>query len=299
MVDPGAVTPPRRILLLDALKNLAKSTDKAEQRTISQYITSLQDERLKAALEFYSLNQSGGLLLDGDRNDITYSAFTVFEIGILLERDGRIASAVLSYLFFQIQRRLKGQPSLVIVDEAWTVFKHSMFAEKIRGWLKTFRKLNCGILLATQSISDVIRSEIRDAVFESCPTKILLANPEARGQKSGELYRDYLQFNERQISLIANLQRKREYYVVSPKARRVFSLGLGPVALAFVGASGMQDLTRIETLKEKHDYEWPAFWLREHGLGEWADKWLELDAERREERETRKEKEVFASAEII
>ena len=65
MVAPGLVTPARRILLNDALKNLAASTTCASERTLTEYITSVQDEEVKAALGFYSLNQSGGYLLDG------------------------------------------------------------------------------------------------------------------------------------------------------------------------------------------------------------------------------------------
>ena len=233
---------------------------------------------MKAALGFYSLNQSGGYLLDGDHDDINYASFNVFEIASLLERE-KIAPAVLTYLFFQIQRRLKGAPSLLVVDEAWTAMRDKLFSEKIRGWLKTFRKLNCAVVLATQSIADVVNSTIRDAVFESCPTKILLANPDAKGTKIGEFYRDFLQLNERQINLIAHMTRKREYYIISPKGRRLFSLGLGPVALAFVGASGAEDLTRVRELKERYGREWPVQWLRERDVPDWADGWLKVDRE--------------------
>lgn len=276
MVEPAVVTPQRRSLLIDALKNLANSTTCAEERTLTQYITSLQDGKLKAALEFYSVNQSGGLLLDGERNDISYSMFNVFEISALLGRD-KIAPAVLTYLFFQIQRRLRGKPSVVIIDEAWTALKNPLFSDVMRNWLKTFRKLNCSVVLATQSLTDVVQSNIRDAVLESCPTKILLANPEARGAKAGELYRDYLQLNTRQINIVARMERKRQYYVISPKAKRIFSLGLGPIALSFVGASGIEDLTRIEILKNKYGEKWPARWLTERGYDVWAEEWLKVD----------------------
>ena len=47
------------------------------------------------------------------------------------------------------------------------------------------------------------------------------------------------------------MTRKREYYIISPKGRRLFSLGLGPVALSFVGASGADDLARVRELKER------------------------------------------------
>jgi type IV secretion system protein VirB4 len=233
------------------------------------------------------LNQSGGYLLDGDHDDMNYAGFSVFEIATLMERGEKIAPAVLSYLFFQIQRRLTGKPSLIVIDEAWTALKNRIFAEKIRAWLKTFRKMNCAVILATQSLADVLKSDIRDAVLESCPTKILLANPDARNSTVGELYRDFLQLNERQIALIYKMIRKREYYVISPNGRRLFSLGLGPVALAFVGSSGLEDLKRIEALKNEYGYDWPAYWLRERSgenipLHKWADKWLALDQERAE-----------------
>lgn len=282
MIAPGSVTPSSRLLLNEALKNLAASTTCAEERTLTEYITSLQDENMKAALRFYSLDQNGGYLLDGDRNDIDYAAFNVFEIGTLLERE-KIAPAVLTYLFFQIQRRLKGAPSLLVVDEAWTAMRDKLFSEKIRAWLKTFRKLNCAVILATQSIADVVNSTIRDAVFESCPTKILLANPDAKGSKIGEFYRDFLQLNERQVNLVARMARKREYYILSPQGRRLFSLGLGPTALSFVGASGAEDLSRVRQLKEQYGRTWPVEWLKERDLLEEAEAWSQVDQQLRRE----------------
>ncbi|MBR0094511.1 MAG: DUF87 domain-containing protein, partial [Synergistaceae bacterium] len=276
LVSPGIVTPQRRILLNDALRNLAASTSKPEERTLTEYITSLQDQEMKAALGYYSLSQNGGYILDGDRNDISYASFNAFEISGLLERD-KIAPAVMTYLFFQIQRRLKGAPSLLVVDEAWTALRNELFADKIRGWLKTFRKLNCAVILATQSIADVVNSTIRDPVFESCPTKILLANPDARGAQLGSFYREFLQLNERQINLLAHMVRKREYYILSPDGRRVFNLGLGPVALAFVGASSGNELAKIEELKARYGREWPVEWLKFRGLSDWADEWQKLD----------------------
>ena len=293
MASPGLVTPGRRILLNDALKALAASTSCAAERTLTEYITSVQDEEIKAALGFYSLEQSGGHLLDGDHDDINYASFNVFEISALLGRE-KIAPAVLTYLFFQVQRRLRGAPSLLVVDEAWTAMRDKLFSEKIRAWLKTFRKLNCAVILATQSIADVVNSTIRDAVFESCPTKILLANPDAKGSKIGEFYRDYLQLNERQVDLISHMARKREYYVISPKGRRLFSLGLGPVALSFVGASGADDLARVRALKELHGRTWPAQWLRERELGDWADAWENVDRSMETEIWKRKEGAMIA-----
>lgn len=56
---------------------------------------------------------------------------------------------------------------------------HPAFRAKIREWLKALRKSNVAVT-ATQSLSDLSRSGIADVIFESCPSKILLPNPQAQ-----------------------------------------------------------------------------------------------------------------------
>ena len=47
------------------------------------------------------------------------------------------------------------------------------------------RKKNAAVLLATQNLSDIFNSKIRDVVLESCPTKVLLPNAEAGNPAQG------------------------------------------------------------------------------------------------------------------
>ena len=77
---------------------------------------------------------------------------------------------VLLYLFRRIEKRLTGEPSLLILDEAWLMLGHPVFRDKIREWLKVLRKANCAAVLAPQSISDADRSAIIDVLKEICPT---------------------------------------------------------------------------------------------------------------------------------
>ena len=49
----------------------------------------------------------------------------------------------------------------------------------------------------------------------------------------------------------------------------------GPAALAFLGAGDAQSLRRIHELEASHGPAWPAAWLTERGLTEWA---AELEA---------------------
>ena len=66
------------------------------------------------------------------------------------------------YLFRRFEKSLDGTPSLLMLDEAWTMLGKSAFREKIYGWLRLLRSKNCAVIMATQSLSDAIRSGIMD-----------------------------------------------------------------------------------------------------------------------------------------
>jgi type IV secretion system protein VirB4 len=187
-----------------------------------------------------------------------------------MEMGDKAVVPVLTYLFRQIDKRLDGRPTLIVLDEAWILLQHEMFKERIREWLKTFRKKNAAVVLATQSISDVINSPIRDVILESCPTKILLPNAEANNDNSRGFYTQ-LGLNSREIQILAAATPKRQYYFYSPVGRRLVSLGLGPVALSFVGVSDTESKRRAEAMIERNPQGWVEQWLRERGLDRWAD----------------------------
>jgi type IV secretion system protein VirB4 len=243
----------------------------SEVRTLTELHATLQEHDLREAIEHYTLGGGMGRLLDNQEENLTFGAFQVFEIEELMSLGDKNLIPVLLYLFHTIEKRLKGQPSLLILDEAWVMLGHPVFREKIREWLKVLRKANCAVILSTQSLSDAVRSGILDVLMESCPTKIFLPNEEAANGGSGDVLgpRDVYEMfglNERQIEIIQHATKKRQYYFLSPEGRRLFELGLGPIALSFVGASGKNDLARIRELEAEYGDRWPFEWLRERGV---------------------------------
>ena len=58
--------------------------------------------------------------------------------------------------------------------------------------------------------------------------------------------------------------------VLDPDGRRMIALGLGGVALSFVGVNGREERQQVEGAIELHGEQWPAEWLRMRGLPEWA-----------------------------
>jgi type IV secretion system protein VirB4 len=206
-------------------------------RTLTDFLATVQDAEIRAALAPYTIDGALGRLLDARQDELEANAFTVFEIDELMGLGERSLIPVLLYLFRRFERSLDGSPALLLLDEAWIMLGHPVFREKIREWLKVLRKANCAVVLATQSLSDAARSGLLDVLQEACPTKIFLPNEEAGKSGSGQVLgpRDvYALFglNDAEIAIIETGVKKRHYYAVSPEGRRQFELGLGPIALA-------------------------------------------------------------------
>lgn len=90
-----------------------------------------------------------------------------------------VVAPVLTYLFHRLEDRFRGQPTLVLLDEAWVFLDHPLFAARIREWVKVLRKQNVSVVFATRSLADVAQSTIAPAIIESCPQRILPPNDRA------------------------------------------------------------------------------------------------------------------------
>jgi len=262
------VTPAYRQMVYEAIVRLTRSP----RRTLTEFVAELQDDELRQALTHYTLAGPMGALLDAEEDGLVDGAFQAFEMEHLMNMGEKNIVPVLLYLFRQVELRMDGRPTLVALDECWLMLAHPLFREKVREWLKTWRKKNALVFLATQELADVMNSPIRDVILASCPTKILLPNPEANESSSRPMY-ELIGLNDREIQILAHATVKRDYYYKSPLGRRIFSFGFGPVALAFVGASSQDDLRSVADLISTHKERWPAHWLRHRGLSEAADLW--------------------------
>lgn len=254
-------TPAQRNEIGTAIENMAATG----QKTMTEFRMSIQDDRIREALSQYTAGGLMGDLLDAEKDGLALMDFVVFEIEDLMNLGEKYALPVLLYLFRRIEMSLDGRPTLIPLDEAWIMLGHKVFAGKIREWLKSVAKKNCAILMATQNLSDAANSGIIDVIVESTATKIFLPNIYARDQETAALYAR-MGLNKRQIDLIASATPKRDYYYVSERGRRMYQLALGPVTLAFVGATDLDSIAEIRELEAKHGPHWPAAWLKKKGV---------------------------------
>lgn len=245
--------------------NAIMSMHDSGARTLSEFSVTIQDVAIRDTIRQYTVDGSMGHLLDAEEDGLSLSDFTTFEIEELMNLGEKFALPVLLYLFRRIERSLRGQPSVIILDEAWLMLGHPAFRAKIREWLKVMRKANCLVLMATQSLSDAANSGILDVIVESTATKIFLPNIYARDEDTAALYRR-MGLNARQIEILATAVPKQQYYYVSENGRRLYDLALGPLALSFVGASDKESITAIKSLEAKYGNHWIHEWLEGRGL---------------------------------
>src|SRR5579863_6486928 len=265
--------PPQRKALWRALELVAEGP--VNQRTISNLVTQVQDATLRDGLNAFSLAGPLGRFLDADQDVLLTGSFVTFELETLMGMGPKVVVPVLMYLFHRIAQRLDGRPTLIVLDEAWIMLANSVFGAKIEEWLRTLRKKNAAVILATQSLAELANSPHRDVILESSPTKLYLPNPEAKNAASRELYRRF-GLTDRQTDIVAEATPKRHYYYVSPLGRRLFQFALGPAALAFIGAGSKDDVFLCRQLMREYGESWTAEWLRRRDLDDWADYLLRL-----------------------
>lgn len=255
-------TPQQNNEIADALQRLHEAGGK----TLSEFAITVQDNEIREVLRQYTCAGSMGHLLDGEEETLQLPNFTTFETEELLGYQPKFALPTLLYIFRRIEKQLTGRPAAIILDEAWTLLGNEVFRQKIREWLKVLRKSNCSVVMATQNISDATKSGILDVIIESTSTKIYLANEEAEGEDMKQFYKR-VGLNDREISIVRNATPKRQYYFRSSEGRRLYELGLGPLALSIVGATDKDSVRRIKELESHfgHD-EWLPRWLEERGV---------------------------------
>jgi type IV secretion system protein TrbE len=239
-----AVTPEIKDMIWSALLSLA--TAPPEERTLTGLSLLLQSNKLKAALQPYTLEGPFGALLDAAQDRVALADVHCFETETLMGRPG-VVPPVLSYLFHRLEERFDGAPTLLLLDEAWLFLDNPLFAARIREWLKTLRKKNVAVVFATQSLADISGSSIAPAIIESCPQRIFLPNDRAVEPQARAAYEGF-GLNARQIELIARATPKRDYYLQSARGNRLFDLALGRIALALCGSSDPESQRLIDRL---------------------------------------------------
>src|SRR3984893_9358293 len=165
-----------------------------------------------------------GFLFDNAEDTISFSRFQCFDFQKMSQYP-ELLEPLLFYILHRANaviadRELATRFKAFLIDEAWVFLKNPRIQRYVVEALKTWRKHNAAMVLSTQSLDELRRSDILDIIIESCATKIFLANPDM----DRELYRRQFHLNDNEVELISGLIPKQQFLIKTPELAKVANL---------------------------------------------------------------------------
>ena len=208
--------------LYEAIENLYV-LDRAQRRLFT--VANLLPRALSARLTKWIEGGRYADLFDHVEDTLSVQPFQVFDLEAM-----RAYPALLEPLLFYVLHRVgtqvdgpnAGRLKLCVMDEAWRFIQHPTLRAYVEEALKTWRKRNGAMWLATQSIEDFASADLLRTVIEACPTKVLLANPALDRARYAELF----QLNTRELDLLTDLIPRRQLLLKRPDVSKVLTLNV-------------------------------------------------------------------------
>lgn len=167
-------------------------------------------------------------LFDNPRDTLTLDRLQVFDFESMRDYP-TLLEPLLFYVLHRVSERVldptdAGALKVCVMDEAWRLIQHPTLRAYVQEALKTWRKRNAAMLLATQSIDDFASVDLLRTVVESCPTRLLLANPSMDRRQYGELF----QMNDMELDLLSGLVPRQQVLLKRASLAKVLTLRVDP-----------------------------------------------------------------------
>jgi type IV secretion system protein TrbE len=165
-----------------------------------------------------------GFLFDNPQDTISFSRFQCFDFQ-QMSRYPELLEPLLFYILHRANdvianREISSTFKAFFIDEAWVFLRNPSVQRYVTEALKTWRKHNAAMILSTQSLDELKRSELLDIIVESCATKMFLANPDM----DQDLYRRQFHLNDTEVNLISSLIPKQQFLLKTPELAKVANL---------------------------------------------------------------------------
>ena len=219
------------------------------RRTLGVLVRSLPS-KMWSALDRWHGEGAWGRYFDNpaDGDDLNLQDWQVIDLAGAAEHED-LCEAALFYLLERMRLALEdssetARVKLMVVDEAWRYLRDPAVLSYLAEAAKTWRKKNAALIVATQSAVDVTGTAGAEALLESMPTKLFLANPELPG-KAAETFR----LNPSEVNTIRGLIPKRELYLRRPEAAGVLRLEVDPESYWLYTSSPLDARKRAEAVE--------------------------------------------------
>jgi len=177
------LTPTQSQVLKGAIRQNASAPD--DLKTFSQFVSLVgdADDDKDLALRVREWGPQGRYSwVFGDNDDVlvNFAAndVTALDLTEILSA-GTERTAILAYLFRSLEMVMEEKrPMVLLVDEAWQVLDDPYFADEMKKWLVTARKMNVVVVMLTQFPSQIDQSAAK-SILEGLPNQLIFPNHRA------------------------------------------------------------------------------------------------------------------------
>src|SRR5713101_9572173 len=203
---------------------------------------------VRTALKRFAVEGDYGGVFDADTDDLSDHPVQTFELRSLLQRP-RLLGPVLRSVLMHVERQMSTDaPMLLLLDDAAIPWAVPKIEEKSKEWMMTTRKKSVSLGFMTHSLSQVFDSPLGALLEEGCPTRFYLPMPSALEPNIAAIY-ERMGLTPTAIRTIATARPQRDVYYACPAlGQRLFTLPLGPLALACLARNTARDHAVIEAL---------------------------------------------------
>lgn len=231
--------------LYDAIENLYV-LDRGQRRLFT--LANLLPRYLALRLHKWIEGGRYAALFDNDEDTLSIDSLQVFDFEAMRAYPS-LLEPLLFYVLQRVTQRVQDQADtglkLCVMDEAWRFIQHPVLRAYVQEGLKTWRKRHAAMVLATQTIDDFASADLLRTVVESCPTKLLLANPSFDANRYAELF----QLNAMELDLVAKLVPRQQFLLKRPGLAKVLALNVDAKSQwIYSNAQGSDDRTKPLTL---------------------------------------------------
>ena len=245
--------------IVDAVYKLPE--EKRRLSTIAPYFKELSDLGLEEKMSIWHGEGKYAHLFDNDINNLVDLSGKIYGFAVCdVVEDEITLGPVMSYLFHRIEMLLDGIPTIIVLDEAWTLVNNDIFAPKLENWLNRLRNKNAIVIFATEAVPDDQNDSVTNTIANSIATKIFLPNPDA-----SDFYRAYKnvwELSESEYEVVSKIRGEKRQFMLKQAKEPSIVVNLDLSGLKEVKILSGDDKTVImmeDAIKERG--EDPKEWL--------------------------------------
>lgn len=146
--------------------------------------------------------------LFGSESEIDFNQKIIgFDLSAIIDKQ-TIIVPIFNYLIHRIEKSLDGNPTIIVLDEAWKLIDNEIINVKISEILLRLKEKNCLVIFSSSDINAINETDLIFELKRNIATEIYTANSEAN-----EIYQSIFELSDQEVDLIKIMQDDQHHFI--------------------------------------------------------------------------------------